>query len=182
MKVIDFIREYDEAEKSGLGDEIICNHINDEYVLFENKVDAAKSIVDACYWDTEKDDFGNSRSVLNINSILKYYLTHMVILELFTDLEKSSDGKQMLDDFNQLNRRGIFKRINQNINSDELSEFNEILQMVCDDVIANEYEGHAFVTKPMERFKNLCIYVFQPILKELDFEKIKSELLSSMKQ
>ena len=179
MKIIDFIKEYDEAKEAGFKDEIIRKHINNEYVLFENKVDAAKTIVDTCYWETEEDDFGNSRSVLNINSILKYYLTYMVILELFTDLERSPDGKQMLDDFNQLNRRGIFEEIKQNINQNELSEFNTILKMVSDDVIANEYENHAFLTKQMERLKNLCVYVFGPILKDLDLEKIKNELLSS---
>lgn len=180
MKVIDFIREYDEAEKSGLDDEIIRKHMNDEYVLFEDKVDAAKAIVDACYWNTEEDDFGNSRSVLNINSILKYYLTHMVILELFTDLERSFDGKQMLDDFNELNRRGIFKKIKQYINPDELSEFNTILQMICDDVIANEYENHAFVRKQVTRISDLFINVLRPVLEELDYEKIKNDLINSI--
>ena len=178
MKIIDFVKEYDQAKKQGLEfeDKIIKDCLKNEYVLFERKVDAAQAIVDACYWKTETDERGNKRSVLQINSILKYYLTYMAILELFTTLEKSSDGKEMLIEFNLLNKRGIIKKITEYIDQDELAEFKMVLQMVCDDVVANEYENHAFVEKQIERLGGLFTYVLKPILDELDYDKIKSNV------
>ena len=170
MKVIDFINIYDNADSK---DRVVCDHLKDEYIPFEKKADAAKAITDVCYWDTETDEHGNSKSVLRINSILKYYLTYMTILELFTDLEKASSGKQMLEDFNQLNKRGIIKKIIQNINQDELSEFYSILQMTCDDIVSNEYENHAFITKQVNKYLDILRTLIIPTIENIDLNKIK---------
>lgn len=182
MKINDFIKEYDEINNELLRVGKINECIKNEYVPFEKKADAAVAIADACFWEEEKDSFGNRRTVLNKNSVMKYYLTYMAILELFTNLEKSDNGEQMLDDFNQLNKRGILKLIMHEINQDELSEFYKILEMVCDDVVVNEYENHAFVSKQITRLENLFSYVIQPIINELDFDKIKKELIALNKR
>ena len=102
-------------------------HIKSDYVPFEKKADIAKAIVQASYYVKEKDINGNEVQKFRADSIAKYMLTCMSLLDLYTDIERNKNEGKMLEDFNVLNEYGIFDVLIQNIQPRELKEFNMII-------------------------------------------------------
>lgn len=152
--------------------QFVEEYIKNEYVPFETKADVAKAIVDTSYWRTEKTD-GNKRKVLHVDSVANYMLKCMALVDLYTDIERQKNEGKMLEDFNTLNGSGILDMIIQSINPRELKEFNMVLQMTQDDVIANEFENHAFISQQIERFGQLIGTALSPVIEQLDFEQIE---------
>ena len=54
-----------------------------------------------------------------------------------------------------------------------------VIQMTADDLIANEYEPHAFFKNQIERFGNLIGTSLKPVLEGLDLSKIQ-EVISQI--
>ena len=152
--------------------QFVKEYIKNEYVPFETKADVAKAIVDTSYWRTEKID-GNKRKVLHVDSVANYMLKCMALVDLYTNIERQKNEGKMLEDFNTLNGSGILDMIIQSINPRELKEFNMVLQMTQDDVIANEFENHAFISQQIERFGQLIGTALSPVIAQLDFEQIE---------
>ena len=152
--------------------QFVKEYIKNEYVPFETKADVAKAIVDTSYWRTEKID-GNKRKVLHVDSVANYMLKCMALVDLYTNIERQKNEGKMLEDFNTLNGSGILDMIIQSINPRELKEFNMVLQMTQDDVIANEFENHAFISQQVERFGQLIGTALSPVIEQLDFEQIE---------
>ena len=48
-----------------------------------------------------------------------------------------------------------------------------ILQLICEDIITNEFENHAFISKQVDRFGELIGLAITPFLDNLDIDKIK---------
>lgn len=167
MNAYKFRKTDEEKEK------FIKQHLVDTYIPYEQKADVAKAIAEASYWRTEKDLDGKENKVLHIDSIAKYMLTCMSIVDLFTDIERQTNDGKMLEDFNTLNGSGIMDFIIQNVNQRELKEFNMILQLTCEDIISNEFENHAFISKQVDRFGKLIGFVIAPALEKIDVDKIK---------
>ena len=152
--------------------QFVNEYIKNEYVPFETKADVAKAIVGTSYWRTEKID-GNKRKVLHVDSVANYMLKCMALVDLYTNIERQKNEGKMLEDFNTLNGSGILDMIIQSINPRELKEFNMVLQMTQDDVIANEFENHAFISQQVERFGQLIGTALSPVIEQLDFEQIE---------
>lgn len=152
--------------------EFIKEHIKNEYVPFEKKADIAKAIVDNSYWRDEEFN-GEKKKILHVDSIANYMLKCIAIIDFYTDIERQKGDGKMLDDFNTLNESGIFDLVIQNIDQRELKEFNMILQMVQDDVIANECENHAFISQQVERFGKLIGAALSPVISQLDIGQIE---------
>lgn len=152
--------------------QMVREHILDQYVPFEKKADIAKAIVDNSYWRNEKID-GEKRKVLHIDSVANYMLKCMAIVDLYTDIERQKGDGKMLEDFNTLNGSGVLDFIIQSISQRELKEFNMILQMTQDDVIANEFENHAFISQQVERFGKLVGTALSPVISQLDIGQIE---------
>ena len=169
MKLDIFIKLFDQKAKNGQGEDYLKERIKNVYIPFEKKADVAKAILDASYWRTRDDE----SKELHIDSVAKYMLSCVSLIDLYTDIERSKKENSMLDDFNKLNERGIFDMVIGMIDKRELKEFNMVLQMTADDLMTNEYEGHAFVRNQVERFGNLIGAVLGPVLKEIDLEKIQ---------
>lgn len=173
MKLSSFITVYKTKRTDDDKLNEIKKHIKTEYVPYEQKADMAKAIVGASYYRKEKTSDGKERLVFHVDSVAKYMLTCMSIIKLFTTIECSSNEGKTLDEFNLLNQFGIIDLIIQNINQRELKEFNMILQMTCDDEMTNEYESHAFIRNQIERFGQLCSVALDPIIQQLDVDKIQ---------
>lgn len=153
--------------------QMVQEHIINQYVPFEKKADIAKAIVNSSYWREEEDGNGGKRKVLHIDSVANYMLKCMAIIDLYTDIERQKGDGKMLDDFNILNSSGILDMLIQNINQRELKEFNMVLQMTQDDVIANEFENHAFISQQIERFGKLIGTALSPVISQLDIGQIE---------
>lgn len=178
IKMSAFMNAYKYRKTQEEKEQFIISHIKDEYIPYETKADVAKAIVNCSYWRTEKGIDGVERKVFYVDSVAKYMLTCMSMIDLFTDIERSKTNGKMLDEFNKLNSAGIFDVILQNINKRELNEFNMVLDFTCRDVIANEYENHAFISKQVDRFGNLLGAIIAPVLEQLDVDKIRNMITS----
>lgn len=152
--------------------QMVKEHILNQYVPFEKKADMAKAIVDNSYWREEEIN-GEKRKVLHIDSVANYMLKCMAIVDLYTDIERQKGDGKMLEDFNTLNGSGVLDFIIQSVNQRELKEFNMILQMTQDDVIANEFENHAFISQQVERFGKLIGTALSPVISQLDIGQIE---------
>lgn len=158
----------------------VRKHIKSNYIPFETKADTAHAIVASCYWRTAKDINGDDYEEFYIDSIAKYMLTCMSMVELYTDIDRRIADSTMLEDFNTLNESGVIDLIINSIDDRELKEFNMVIQMACDDAIANEYENHAFIRQQVERFGYLIGNTLAPVLGRLDINKIE-EILKNVK-
>ena len=172
IKLSTFMALYN-AKKSEDGKiELIKQFIKNEYVPYEKKVSMANRIADIAYWQTETNADGSEIRYIHVDSTAKYMMTCMAMIDLFTNIERQKADGKMLEDFNLLNGSGAFDLILQNINQRELKEFNMILQLVCDDLITNEYENHAYISKQVNRFGKLIGASIAPILENLDMEQL----------
>ena len=172
MKITAFMTAYKFRKSEEEKENMVREHIKNEYVPYEKKADVAKAITDTCYWKTVKDDDGNEHRELYVDSVAKYMLTCMAVLDLYTDIERQKGDGKMLSDFNTLNEAGIFDTILQNVNQRELREFNMVLQETCNDVLTNEYENHAYISKQVNRFGKLIGEILSPIISQLDLNQI----------
>ena len=152
--------------------QMVKEHVLNQYVPFEKKADMAKAIVDNSYWREEEIN-GEKRKVLHIDSVANYMLKCMAIVDLYTDIERQKGDGKMLEDFNTLNGSGVLDYIIQSIDQRELKEFNMILQMTQDDVVANEFENHAFISRQVERFGKLIGTALSPVISQLDIGQIE---------
>ena len=152
--------------------EMLQERVKNEYIPYEKKADVAKAIVDVCYWKTEKDSFGNEHKILHIDSVGKYMLICMSLIDLFTDIERSKGENKMLEEFNAINSNHIFDMLLQVIDPRELKEFNMVLDLTCKDLMTNEYENHVFIKSQIERFGSLIGTSLAPILDQIDLSKI----------
>lgn len=176
MKLVAFIAAYKSKKTEEEKEEIIKQHIKNEYVPFEKKVSVADAIINSCYWLTEKTDSGEEISRLHVNSPAKYMAMCMAVIDLYTDIKRSIGNSKMLDDFNMLNGCGALDEIVKNIDQKELKEFNMVIQMASDDIIANEFENHAFITKQVDRFGKIIGNTLMPIISQLDLSQINEIL------
>lgn len=173
MNINTFLTIYNTKKTLEEKEKFVKEHIKDSYIPYENKIAVAKTICDGCYWIKETDDDGSEFSRLYVNSPAKHMLSSMSIVDLYTDIERSPGGEKILDDYNVLVKCGALDFIVTNINQRELKEFTMVLQMTCEDVIANEYENHAYITKQVDRFGKLVGVALGPVLEKLDMEKVK---------
>jgi len=179
MKLDTFITLYKTKLKTGDAQDFVKEHIKNSYVPFETKADMAKAIVDSCYYKTEKNRGEKERKVFHIDSVARYMLTCMAMVDLYTDLERKKQDGKMLEDFNKLNQLGIIDMIVSGISEKELKEFNMVVEMTCNDAVENEYEPHAFIASQVERFGSLTAAVLEPVLAGLDLDKIKDVMTST---
>lgn len=172
MNIIEFIDAYNSMKTDDERKKLIMDHIKSDYIPYEKKADIAKAIANSTYWIKENNN-GNDQNVLHVDSVAKYMLARMAIVDLFTDIERQHGYGKMLEDFNTLNANGVLDYIVQNVDQKQMKEFNLILQMTCEDIITNEFENHSFISKQVIRFVDLFKTSITPILSQIDTEKIK---------
>lgn len=180
MKISAFIALYKTKKSDDEKEKLIKEHIKTEYVPLEKKTSVAEAIVNnSCYETIGKGETETRR--FRVNSVAKYMFTCISVLDLYTDIERSTGEGMMLEDFNSLNKMGIFDAIINNINERDLKEFNMVITMVYDDLMTNEYENHAFISKQVERFGTLIGTSLAPVLQTIDLNKIE-EIVNNLKQ
>jgi hypothetical protein len=177
IKITAFMTVFKNRKTDEEKNEMIKKHLKNEYVPYEKKADIAKAIINNTYWKKEIDE---DIQHLHIDSIACYMLKCMAIVDLYTDIERQKGDGKMLEDFNTLNSYGVLDLIVQNMDQRELKEFNMILQMTQDDVIANEFENHAFISQQVERFGKLISTALAPVLSQIDLEQVK-EVINQLK-
>lgn len=173
MKLMSFMTLYKVKKTDEEKLDLIRSHIKNEYVPYEKKADIAQAIVRSSYWHKEKLYDESEHDVLHVDSVARYMLTCMAAVELYTDFELPKGDGKMLENFNILNGSGVLDKILSLINERELKEFNMVINMTCEDLMTNEYENHAFISKQVERFGELLSVVLSPVLSSLDLNQVQ---------
>jgi hypothetical protein len=127
--------------------------------------------VDSTYYVKTKDINEIETKKIHINSPAKYMLYCLNLVNSYTTLD--IDFNNSLEEFNCLNGNSCIDIIFKHISDREKKEFRNILEMVENDVIQNEYETYAFISNQVERFGKLANITISPLLNILT-EKIES--------
>ena len=156
--------------------DLIKSHVLDKYIPLEEKQVRAQNIIKSSYY--LKDNDGNE--IFHINSVAKYMLTCMTLIDIYTDIERSTREGKIVEEFNKLNEAGIFDILIQSINQRELKEFNMVLDMEANDVMTNEYEPGGFVRNQVTRFGNLVGATLLPIIESIDLSELENILKNKL--
>ena len=173
MTVKNFIEEYIKNNDTS----IIKKHITYEYLPFVKKCNLCERIIKSTYY--KKNEDGTSK--FYVDSVAKHMLFNLVVVDTYTDID--IDFNRAADEYDLLEEHGLFELIASLISERELSELMNILDMKEKDVIANEYEPHAFISSQIERFGSLLGISLSPaleklggVIEELDAEKVAQVL------
>lgn len=177
MKIDTFVKLFStkktEEEKSDAINQVM-KHVS---ISYSDKVERANLIAQHSYYTKEKDINGVENEVFKQNSAAKYMLYSLTLVDLYTNID--IDYKQSVEYFEKINGE-ILDRIIGAISERERKEFQMLLDFACDDVIANEYEPHAFLRKQIERFGALIGASLAPVLETLDMNKFE-EIVKQIK-
>lgn len=173
MKLIDFIKKYDKNVDNNMVEQAVkC-----KYLSFAEKCNLCERIIQSTYYTTMAD----GKTKLHINSASKYMLYNLSIIDKYTDIEINFND--VLAEYDMLAERNLFYQFKAYLPLTELQELDLLLEMAQQDVIANEYEPHAFISNQVERFGTLIGVSLSPILEklsnnigELDNEKLAAIL------
>ena len=139
MKIDSFLNVLRTKKNENDRADYIKSAVKNKYVPLEEKQARAKNIIKSSFY--EKD---GETERFHVNSVAKYMLTCITLVEMYTNLERSVK-MTVLDEFNKLNEAGVFDILVQSIDQRELKEFNMVLDMETNDIMTNEYEPGAFV-------------------------------------
>lgn len=109
------------------------------YVSWSSMVTLAKTIIEASCFDENHN--------IHVDSPKKDLLTLVGIFMLYTNIE--FDQKNVINEYDLLAEKKITNWLLDMISPRNKPSFEEIVQMTYEDVITNEYEPHAFITKKL---------------------------------
>lgn len=177
MKLDTFLKLYNVRKNAEEREALVKEHITNTHVSYTDKCDRAELIARSSYYVKEKDENGVEQKRFHQNSAAKYMLYSLAVVDMFTDIDV--DFKNSVEFFEKINGE-ILDYIVLNVNERELNEFRMLLEFACDDLIANEYENHAFFKEQIDRFGKLVSVSIKPLLEDLDIQKIQ-EVIEKMK-
>lgn len=159
--VKEFVKKYNTAKSDEVKEILVKSVMNPQYVDYEKKITICEKIVEASYY--KKDKNGNKK--LHIDSPSQYMGYCLWLVKEYTNIE--INFKNSLEEFNLLNKNGLFDAVISFIPERELKEFRMILDMVENDAIQNKYETHAFIANQVERFGELAGVSLKPAIEQL---------------
>lgn len=175
MTIKDFVQEANKVANDSIKAKRIDGMLKTKkYLNIASKIDLSDKITSAAL--TKKDADGNEE--FHINSVTKYILHVMTMVDLYTDLEV--DFKNLLAEYDLLNENGLLEVILSQIGEKEIAECQMFLDMAWNDRIQNELSTHAFISKQVDRFGTLAGVTLSPVIasltktiSELDDDKVK---------
>ena len=128
----------------------------EKYLPYSDKAVAAEKIVKNTSYAIVKDENGGQLTRTNrikINSPMRYILFVMTVIDKYTNLEVNF--KDVMPEFDLLNKNGLIEIIFDKIGSKEVSEFNTVVDMVLNDFMTNEYEFKNFITERLSQLNDM---------------------------
>lgn len=165
-----FLREYKVAakQKDSAMENFIKKHITTDYINFLDKEVMCGSIVEATCHDP------NNRQIIKINSVGRYLLYVMRLIDLYTDIEVDFTESNFVKQYDELNKVGAFDILINSIPETERAEFDVILSMKMDDFKENEYSLTAFLYN-LKQSLTLSEEVVNSVLEELQKQEISND-------
>lgn len=178
MKILDFVNSVSSADENSRA-EFIASHVKPHYLPLEEKQALAQNIIAIAYYiaDGEATRF-------RVNSVAKYMLTQMTLVDAYTDLERDGEDGTLLKEFNALNQLRFFEVFEEVMDQHELSEFYMILEMEASDAMTNENNIGIFVQNQLTRILDVLQLVGGPILERFGetFANLDEETLTQLKE
>ena len=166
ISVDGFLREYSVAAKQNGSamETFIKKHIVTDYVDFLTKSVHCEYIVDATSYIKDGD-----KKIVKINSINRFMLFTMRLIDLYTDIEINSQN--IVGDYDKLNKAGALNVIISAIPDNEYAEFSTILNMQLDDFRDNQYSLTALLYNLKQSF-SLSDEVLTEVLQSPEIQEL----------
>ena len=185
IKIADLVKKLSSLTEKERIEYIKKNIKSEEYIPWNTKVALAKNIVRATSYRLEKteEDVYKPTNIIEVDSNNRFVLFVTKIIDTWTNIALSEN---IAEDFDDLNRLGVIDIImnpeNGIIPAKELNEFNVIVENSYNDIMVNEYEGHAFISNQITRITDVANVILQPLAEKLenmsdkDFAKLVGKL------
>lgn len=164
MKANELKEKYIKVAHSDKAVELLLKDITPDekiYMSFMEKLTLARKIANASMINQETN-------MMSLNTPAKFVLTMMSLIYKYTLIEEVS-AEGYFSDYDELNSVGLIEMIVEKIIPEhEYTEFNTILQMVCDDIMTNKFETHNFAYELAGMVTNVFVKVLEPIAPALD--------------
>lgn len=149
MTVKEFLEDLNKVNSKTVKEERMKKNLNvKQYVSFIDKVNLAERVV---YHSTHDfDQEGNVVGDITINSISKYLLHVMGIIDMYTNLDINYNN--LVEDYDLLNVNGMIQEIVTLIEEKEIAECQMLLDMKLGDFMQNKLSVYSFVRDQIERF------------------------------
>lgn len=166
MKVQEFINGYNALKTSGEKEKYLKSNLNVKgYVSFEKKINTTGRIAKQ---STHKYDDGGKELGIKVNSVVRYLLFILNVIDLYTDIEV--DFKNIVGEFDLLSENGLINEILQAIPESAVNEIQTYINMQVDDIMTNELSTQAFIGSQVERFGDLIGTVLKPVIEKVGTE------------
>lgn len=163
--VKEFTNKYSKIVRDDDKMTLLKSVVKDRYISYAEKCNIAERIVKATSYITIKDKNNNENQKLHFNSTAQYMLYCLNVVDNYSSI--TIDYTNCTEEFDMLNKNGVFDEVMQLISERELKELRMVLEMIQDDLIQNEYETHAFISNQVARFGELFGTITAPALEKL---------------
>lgn len=117
----------------------------EKYLPYADKLATAENIVkSSSYAMIKEDGVLKKTDKIEINSPLRYILFVMSIIDKYTNIEVNF--KNIMPEFDYLNKNNLFEAIFAKIGDREINEFNTVVEMVLDDFVSNKFETKNYIS------------------------------------
>lgn len=137
-----------------------------DYVGFKDKYELADRIINITLY--EKDKEGRDTGNIRVNSVLRYLLSILSVIDKYTNIDV--DFSDIFNEYDLLDKNDLIELFVGNnglIPDKEYSEFQILLTMKLDDELQNNLSTKAFVQHQVERFSDLSSTAFKPVLDKI---------------
>ena len=163
ITIKNFIEEYNKLTTDSQKERYIKEKIIiTKYVPFVRKMTRAKNLAKITMIDENKSN-------IRINSMTHYLFFIKTLIEEYTNL--ISESPSFADEYDMLKQSGFLDRLilkvdgkEPLIDSAELDEFKQIVNMAKSDLLDNEYEPHAFISGQINRLKAIGEVAITPLV------------------
>ena len=154
----------------------------EKYLPYADKLIFAQNIVRSSSYAMISDDgVLKQTDRIEINSLMRYILFTMTIVDKYTNIEVNFGN--IMPDFDALNSNSLIEVIFEKIGNKETGEFNAVVDMVLNDFMANKYQFRNYISDALSKVTGLvekCLPAIDNITNKLndmseeDMEKIVS--------
>lgn len=120
MTISEIINKYNALKNDADREALIIDRIVRQYVSIQNKKDICEQII-------KHSITGN-----NIDMISKYVMYFLALIYSHTDIDIDYTGNNIYSDYDRLRECGVLQHILSMLAEDEISEFNIIMDSLCD--------------------------------------------------
>lgn len=153
FKVIDFVNEYEKQVGEPDKTKFLKTKLKVEnYLPYSEKLVTAELIVKNSSYAIVKNEENGAlikTDRIKINSPMRYILFVMNVVNKYTNLEVNF--KDVLPEYDALNKNGLVEVIFAKIGDKEVGEFNTVTEMILDDFMSNEYQFKNFVSEKLSQ-------------------------------